>query len=247
MIRYSAISEKGKRLENQDAIFADIKGQYAVFLVADGMGGHSHGEIASAAVRDAIKEWWESVLRMEQKPDIEEAETRCHDAIQRVNKELYQKFASSGVIVGTTLVLLLVWENKFATLSVGDSRIYRREGCELECITVDDVWENQAEIKEKMTAEQIENDSRFGKLVAAVGVYEEVDVHRHHGGLKKKDLFFLCSDGVYKYCDDVKMKKILCAFFIRNIDGKNKKIIEAIQRNGTKDNYSGILCAIRAS
>ena len=244
-IKYSVISEKGKRPENQDAVFAGAYEEYAVFLVADGMGGHSHGEIASAAVRDAIKEWWETILRMDQMPDIEDAETQCQDAIQRVNKELYQKFASSGVVVGTTLVLLLIWQNKYAALSVGDSRIYKREGRELACITKDDVWENQIEIKEKMTDEQVANDPRLGKLIAAIGVHEDVEIHHYCGDLETIEMFLLCSDGVYKYCDDTELKKILCAIFIRNVENKSKRIIETIHKNGTKDNYSVILCTIK--
>ena len=244
-IKYSVISEKGKRPENQDAVFVGVYEEYAVFLVADGMGGHSHGEIASAAVREAIKEWWETILRMDQMPNIEDAEIQCQDAVQRVNKELYQKFASSGVIVGTTLVLLLIWQNKYTALSVGDSRIYKREGRELECITIDDVWENQTEIKEKMSEEQAKNDSRFGKLVAAIGVHEDVDIHCYCGEIRKRDLFFLCSDGVYKFCDDKQMRKILYNTVVcRNIEKINRKIIKIVEKNQSKDNYSAIICDI---
>ncbi len=244
-IRYSTVSEKGKRPENQDVVFAEAYGEYAVFAVADGMGGHSHGEVASAEIRDAIKEWWETVLRMDQMPDIEEAGIQCTDAIQRVNKELYQKYSSTGTVVGTTLVLLLIWGKEYTAFSVGDSHIYRRDGSSLVCITVDDVWENQPEIAASLTPEQIQKDSRRGKLIAAIGVYEDVEIHHYYGKIKEKENFFLCSDGVYKYCNTGQMSKVVCGFLGgKNVEGIIKRIIKIIHKNGTKDNYSAIVCSI---
>ncbi len=242
-IRYSKISEAGQRPENQDALFAGVDGDYAIFVVADGMGGHSFGEVASKAIVEAASEWWLTTIRSEQNVSLDVAKQQCLDAMQRVNRELYYQYASKGTMVGSTMVLLLIWENEYAILSLGDSHIYRKRKDELKPMTVDDVWENLPEVNRNMTIEEIRNDQRYGKLICAIGAHENPEIHVYDGKLGKNETFLLCSDGIYKYCPLDVINRIICkGIFQRNTNVLINKLKRISQKNGTKDNYTAILC-----
>ena len=152
-MKYAFFSEKGIRDINQDAVFAASDGDQGVFVLADGMGGHSEGEYASAEIIAAIREWWEMSRKYRDDFSAEEAFLQCVDAIERVNNELYSFFKSKNEIGGSTVVLLLLWGEKINALSVGDSRIYIYRNDEIEQLTEDDVWENSEDIKAKYTEE----------------------------------------------------------------------------------------------
>lgn len=239
-MKYSSFTEKGIREINQDAIFAAADGNQGVFVVADGMGGHSEGEYASAEIALAIKEWWE-VSRKYNDMSSDEAFEQCMDAVLRVNIELYRHFKAKEEIGGSTLVLLLLWNDEMKALSVGDSRIYRVTGSAIEQITIDDIWENTPAAQE-LSEEERSSDSRRGKLVLAVGVYEDIEPRVYSLKRDDGDMFLLCSDGVYKYCDDETLRSILERGKRSSIKRVTKKLKKTVEKGKTRDNYSAVLC-----
>lgn len=240
IIKHALFTEKGIREINQDAVFAAVEGNHGVFVVADGMGGHSEGEYASAEIALAIKEWWD-VSRKYNDMSCNEVFEQCMDAVLRVNKELYRHFKAKEEIGGSTLVLLLVWNGEVKAVSVGDSRIYRIRGSAIEQITIDDVWENTPAAQELSYEERL-NDSRRGKLVSAVGVYEEVVPRIYPLKYYDGDIFILCSDGVYKYCDAEAIRGVFGRKKRSSIKSEMKRLKKTVEKKKTKDNYSAIIC-----
>ncbi|MBR3305829.1 MAG: serine/threonine-protein phosphatase [Lachnospiraceae bacterium] len=243
MTEYALFSEKGLRSVNQDAVLAASRDDHALLVVADGMGGHSFGEVASAAIIKAVNDWWVTAYDKEPFPSLDEAILKCRKAILKVNDDLLGEYSDKGQIVGSTVVLLLLWEGEYAAISVGDSHIYRQTFFGLEAITEDDIWENMPEVRMSMSEEQIMQDPRYGKLTAAVGPSAELEPHIIRGKLKRRETFLLCSDGVYKFCPVKELARIMRSR--GTVKERAEKIRRCAYDHATRDNYSAVLCAYK--
>ena len=241
LIRYAAVSEKGIRPNNQDAVLAGVAGDIAIMAVADGMGGHSYGERASGAIVKGLDECWIYITRNIENVSKEQALTMCRDSILRVNGELYEEYATRDIICGSTFVMLFIWHDEYVIMSVGDSHIYGIKYGEIKALSVDDVWENQDEILLTMNEQQRRQDPRYGKLTAAVGPRKEIVIHELEGKLEKKEQFLLCSDGIYRYCAEKDIEKLLKNYWISEKKITDSLIKKAL-KNKTTDNYSAVLC-----
>ena len=243
-MEYSLFSEKGIREENQDAVFAATEGDTGVFALADGMGGHSDGEHASKELITAVSEWWKILLENKETLSAEEVFTQCNDLVARVNKELRSYYKDKNLVGGSTIVILIVWKGTIRAISVGDSRLYLVKKGKVVQISLDDVWENSIEVRKCFSESELMHDERRGKLVAAVGVFEQVEIHDYFEELFGGDTFFLCSDGVYRYCDEEKLEKIFKNPFLHGVGQKLNQIRKHVEKQGTNDNYSAIICKV---
>ena len=239
-------SECGSREVNQDAIYASAEKNRGIFVVADGMGGHSGGEIASSAIVNGIKNWWDSNDFMNAEAGIDSVTEQCNSLLININTEVYSYFNDRGQMGGSTVAVLIIWDGRFTILSAGDSRIYRVRGKALEQLTTDDVWENLPEVKYKMSHEMAVCDSRFGKLTEALGSDVRLKISREGGMLSDRVVFLLCSDGVYKYCTGRDLEKIMCGGMVyRSADRMKGMIRKCAIKNGVDDNYSAIVCSVK--
>lgn len=239
-------SERGIREVNQDAIYASAGGNRGIFVVADGMGGHFGGEIASGAIVNGVRNWWSSNDFETEKTGIDAIAEQCESLLTNINAELYARFCKQGQVGGSTVVILILCDDRYAILSAGDSRIYQARGKALEQLTTDDVWENLPEVRYEMSNEQVVCDPRFGKLTEALGSAERLKIRREGGMLSDRDVFLLCSDGVYKYCSREKLERILCGGAVfRSVDKKKEMVRKCVLRGGVDDNFSAILCSVK--
>lgn len=238
-------SERGVREVNQDAVYVSARKNRGIFVVADGMGGHAGGEIASSAIVNGIRRWWDSNCFTDA-TGIDQVVEQCNSLLMNINIEVFTSFAERGQMGGSTVVVLLIWDGRYMTLSAGDSRVYRVKEKELEQLTTDDVWENLPEVKYEMSNERMVSDARFGKLTEALGSEERLKISRESGVLSEREVFFLCSDGVYKYCAHEKLEKILCrGKGFKSADRMKEMIRKCALRNGVDDNYSAVICKVK--
>ena len=146
-------------------------------------------------------------------------------------------------MVGSTVVLLLVWNGSFTAISGGDSHIYRLEDGEARTVTPDDIWDNMPEVKEYYTSEEIRHDYRHGRLTVAVGSDQELPLNKRELPLNEKESFLLCSDGIYKYCPTDYLSRQLRRRFCSAETVLGALVRKAVT-NGTTDNYSAIYIRI---
>lgn len=239
-------SECGTRDVNQDAIYASARKGRGIFVVADGMGGHSGGEIASSAIVNGIKNWWDSNDFGDAETEIDAVAEQCSMLLTNINVEVFSHFRERGQLGGSTVAVLIIWDDRYVILSAGDSRIYRVRGKALEQLTTDDVWENLPEVKYEMANERVVSDSRFGKLTQALGSEERLKINRYGGMLSEREVFLLCSDGVYKYCPQEELERILCRSSVfRSADRMKEMIRKCAVKSGVDDNYSAIVCSVK--
>lgn len=239
-------SERGPREVNQDAIYASARESRGIFVVADGMGGHADGELASGAIVNGIRNWWDSNDFAKGDAGIEAVAGQCGSLLNNINQEVFTCFSEKGLMGGATVVVLIIWDDKYVILSAGDSRIYRVREKNLEQLTTDDVWENLPEVKYEMGNERVVADARFGKLTEALGSEEQLKISRCGGMLAKRETFLLCSDGVYKYCSQESLEEIICrGRLLRSADRMKEMIRKCAEKSGVDDNYSAIVCKVK--
>lgn len=247
MIRDVAyFSECGARDVNQDAIYVSARENRGIFVVADGMGGHSGGEIASGVIVNGIQNWWDSNVFTDTEAGIDFICEQCNQLLININAEVFSYFSAKGQMGGAAAAILIIWDGRYMILSSGDSRIYRVSENTLEQLTMDDVWENLPEVKYGMSHERIMCDSRLGRLTEALGSEEQLKISRVSGMLKEREVFFLCSDGVYKYCTHSELENIMCRrMFFKNANRMKNMIKQCAVKNGVDDNYSAIICYVK--
>lgn len=218
---------------NQDSIL-DIPGDIlSVFCVADGMGGHEHGELASQAITDRISKWYCDISSEKTNRRFTDLIDNFESALEEANKQIYTGYNRDG-ICGSTVVALLIYRDKYAVFSAGDSRVYHKRGLKFTQITSDDVWQN-TQITD-WEADDLQSDPKYGKLTKSVGVSESVTFSRITGQVKKNDDFFLCCDGVYKCVQAKTLKRFY---------SKTEDLKKAIVIAGAPDNYSFINVQVR--
>ncbi len=247
-IKYWAATDVGrKRADNEDNFLIDEN--VNLFIVADGMGGHASGEVASAIAVHTIRE----VIHRERglfdtfdpsnPEDQMEVSTlleyAVHEACSRVWHKAQMEPEKRGM--GTTVVsLLLIGDHGFIAY-VGDSRIYLLREETIYPLTEDHSLMNELIRSGKLQKEEIASSpyARFkNAMTRAVGVYENVEVDVLDFEIAPGDSFLLCSDGLYEYLDESDIATNLSLTDIEEIPGR---LIDIANSRGGKDNITALV------
>jgi len=220
------------RRQNEDAAWLDEK--LGIYVVADGMGGHLAGEVASAMAIDAVK-------RMAKTHDIASIsvlrETVCaaHEAIcarARENK------SCSGM--GTTICAMWRGGHYMYIAHVGDSRIYRLRGGRLEQITQDHSLVEELVRAGIISREEARTHPRRNIITRALGTPGENAPDLLAADMEKGDLWLLCTDGLSGMVSDEEMARVLCGG--GSLDQMADTLLEKALDAGGRDNVTLILC-----
>lgn len=233
-IRYSSICDIGEnRDQNQDSIYTKCFDEWGIFIVADGMGGHSDGACASGLITKRFNEWTEKVSTTISQKSTADLFSELRLVISAINDEILAD-TEDGEICGSTIVLLLVRNDSYILLSVGDSRCYELRkklfGGNIAQLTYDEISN--------------EPGKRNGKLTNAVGVRSPLRCNIVSGQLLRKHIFFLCTDGVYKVCTDNEIYQLLRKRTNDAILSLGDEIKNLVYKKGAKDNLSAIVVSI---
>jgi PPM family protein phosphatase len=252
-LRFFAATDVGKvRDHNEDNFLVDKK--LGLFMVADGMGGHAAGEVASAicvrTIHDEIKRERELVSdflvgatganRVTQKDIVALLEHAVQSACLKIHEEAQIDQAKRGM--GTTLSALLVLGNQGFVAHVGDSRIYMMREGRVQQVTEDHTVYNELIKRGRLTPEQIETlGPKANAITRAVGVYERIDVDTLVIEVLPGDAFLLASDGLTGYLESADE---LCAPLALAGDATVKQLIELANERGGKDNITTVVVRI---
>lgn len=242
-IIYSGICDVGlKRRVNQDAILMlyNREKEIGLFVVADGMGGHTEGELASHTITEELKRWGDTVSPAYYGKSFNRMMEALRIKLAEISSDIFHKF-NQNQVCGSTCVLLFIYQNNYGVLNVGDSRIYKKKGLRAQSIMTDDVWENQSRVRDHLSEIQIAAHPNYGKLLQAVGTKQRLNVSMKTDYLKRGDTFLLCSDGLYKYSSTVDIEKSLKWMTETNIKKKSERLIAKVYENGAGDNVSVVL------
>ncbi|NNF36359.1 MAG: serine/threonine-protein phosphatase [Saprospiraceae bacterium] len=213
------------RDHNEDSlsVIKNIDGNGGLLaIVADGMGGHAGGEVASKMAVDIISEY---IKRSKQVN-----ESSLKDAISFANKAIYDKAQNESKLkgMGTTCVVLYTSNYKLIWANVGDSRLYQNQEDNLIQISVDDVFQD-------------DNSGKSHILTQACGTKPKVNVHTGQRNLTEEGLpsqFLLCSDGLYDLVKNNELRKVLN---LGSLSFSAELLMGLAKERGGHDNISIIL------
>ncbi len=255
-LSFSAATDVGRqRQHNEDNFLIDKKLQ--LFIVADGMGGHAAGEVASSItvhqVRDAVYANRDLVERFKAgDPEVQAVELLqvLEHAIQDACGTVYNRAQSEPEKrgMGTTASVLLIagapGRLRGFIAHVGDSRIYLARQGQCHQLTEDHSLMNELVRRGKIRREEFESSpyKQFKNAVTrAVGVYASVEVDTFDFDILPGDRFLLCSDGMYVYLDEEKLPATLSEGEVEEVP---RGLIELANRGGGHDNITSVVVRV---
>lgn len=238
---------------NQDALMiktADTtKGKIGFFVVCDGMGGLSSGELASATAIQAMSNWFHQTLPslLTHTDDFEEQIISClRNEISEVNDEILSYGNQQGIQLGTTLTAILLIDSNYYTFQVGDSRAYVIDEV-LHQLTEDQSFVARELARGNITREEASIHPQRSVLLQCIGAREAIDVVITSGIVRTNTMFLLCTDGFYHEISD---EEILQSLDPREDHTEEKmyasivELIECVKQRNETDNISAILLKV---
>jgi protein phosphatase len=194
-VEIGAATDVGKtRQQNEDSYLVSTAS--GVWAVADGMGGHTAGDLASRTVVEELE-------RIPAPSSAAELLANCEARIVEANSRLRRiTDARQGSIIGTTVAVLLVYEEFFACVWAGDSRIYRVRQSNVQQLSVDHTEVQELVAEGKLTAEEARSWPRRNVITRAIGTCDDPEVEMTNGTLERGDIFVICSDGLTNHVED---------------------------------------------
>ena len=226
------------RKQNEDFVGFDEEATIAV--VADGLGGHASGEVASClAVTSILTE-----LRFDRPPDPQPVTplAEMNRAIHAANRKIFRAAAANKCHNGmsTTVIVARLDGQRLIAGCVGDSRLYLMRERQLEQLSHDHTLANELLKRGAAPNGEFSLSNIDHILTRALGIHAEVEIDCLECDLREGDVLLLCSDGLYNMVADWQIKDILNDHGA-DIESGAAKLIEYANRNGGKDNISAVL------
>ncbi len=252
-LAFAAATDVGKhRKHNEDNFLIDKK--LRLFVVADGMGGHAAGEVASSLavheIRDTISENRDLIDRFRvEEPEVDSVQILqiLEHAIQSACTTVYNRAQADSEKrgMGTTASVLLIAGSaghlRGFIAHVGDSRIYLARQKQCHQLTEDHSLMNELIRRGKLKRDEIDKSPyrQFKNAVTrAVGVYPSVEVDTFDFDILAGDRFLLCSDGLYAYLREKEIPRLLSEGEIKDAPGR---FIDIANGGGGHDNITSIV------
>jgi protein phosphatase len=231
------ISDIGLIRSNNEDIWAAVP-EKQFFILADGMGGHKAGEIASSF---AVESMCKSMRTLQESQNsLEEVCQLLRGAVAKANAKVFDQSRSHPDLagMGTTLSCFLVLENFLVYAHIGDSRLYRYRN-KLEQLSEDHSLRQGLGNKE---AEPSPALHMRNVITRAIGTHPSVLPDIGVIPLHSKDLYMLCSDGLTDYVEEGKIGRILSSAL--SLEEMGRKLIESALEKGGNDNITLLLVKI---
>ena len=231
-----------KREKNEDSYFIKtIDDNTGIYIVADGLGGHQGGEVASNILTKNVSDYIEQKSRWLKNASNEKIKYVLCEAIKYANENIYNLSLSESEYkgMGTTVTLVYKIDNRLFYLSVGDSRIYHLDNNlkKINQITVDDTYVNELLKTNVINEEEAKNHPQKHVLTKAIGIAENIDLEAKELNVKDGYLI-LCTDGMSNMLTD---SEVISIFKTTKFDDVASNIIVKANENGGTDNITVIV------
>lgn len=234
---------------NQDAFCLKVArtpaANVAFAVLCDGMGGLKSGEYASALVVNAFSQWFHNEFPqvVGSTTDMNKVAARWGEIVQDQGKKILNYGQTKGISLGTTLTALLLVNNRYLCVHVGDSRLYKI-GNTMQQLTKDHTFVANEVAQNRMTPEQAKTDSRKNVLLQCVGASKVITPDFVSGVVAENDVFMLCSDGFRHEVTEEEMHGVLAPQLMTSEKVMKKSLADLIELNklrSEKDNITAIL------
>lgn len=237
-----------KRDHNEDCVGSDISRGIAV--LADGMGGHNAGEVASGlAIESVLRDLPGCLDSLGTEDETDEAwspeSLATRAVIEESNRSIHAAASENPQYqgMGTTLVVVLFHDDQLTIAHVGDSRVYRLREGRLEQLTRDHTLLQELVDRGFYTPEEARQSLNRNIVTRALGVEAEIKVELQEDIALPGDLYLLCSDGLNDMLDDETIRLTLEEFGA-NLDRAAERLIELANEHGGADNISVVLVRV---
>lgn len=227
--------------EDMTGYFINQTGQQ-LLLIADGMGGHQYGEVASQFVHDKIKTAWEEKNLF----NIDEAETFLRELVVKTNRDLYdyQEENPKYKGMGTTLVLVAVIDTSMLVLNVGDSRAYVMNNRKIDQITEDHTFVNVLVASGEITKEEALTHPRRNLITRAMGTEPMIQADVFRLRARQYDYALLATDGLTDTLRPEDIHQLMYSTKL-NLVEKAEHLVNSAEEHQSRDNISLVVADLR--
>jgi len=249
-IEISGLTDIGqRRSRNEDSL--EIRSEFGIAVVADGMGGHPHGDLASSLATETV------ATKLQEFAESDSDSSHSADAMAKTLLSAHEVIRTSieenpkldGM--GTTVVTMLInpSSESYTLGHVGDSRAYLLRDGELTQLTTDDTWVQERLDANHLTAEQASGHPLGHMITQCLGLENRPEPHVSEGMLIAGDIYVLCSDGLTGVLADENIAEILHGKLGPNSDSQDteaavKDIVHAANHAGGHDNITVALVVV---
>ncbi|MBO8171095.1 MAG: Stp1/IreP family PP2C-type Ser/Thr phosphatase [Bacillaceae bacterium] len=211
---------------------------WVLAIVADGMGGHQAGDVASRMAVQVVKR---ELASIDNGVTGQEACRLLEQAILTANREVYQYSLENDEChgMGTTIVTALASPDWVAIAHIGDSRIYKKTEDQLVLLTEDHSLVNELQRKGQITEEEAHHHPQKNVLIRALGTEQEVVVDTRMVDWKPGETLLLCSDGLTNMVVHDELNQILTTF--EQVDDQANEMVQKALKAGGDDNVTVII------
>ena len=245
MVTVKAVTHPGLvRRVNEDGFFFDV--ELGLFLVADGMGGHNAGEIASRQALESIEAFVRRTKDDEEftwpfgvETELSFDANRLRTALRLANRRVFQ-MSESGVQIpgmGTTVVSAIISKGMMTFATVGDSRLYLVKDHAISRLTVDDSWLATLRAQDPAIDEaQFERHPLRHVITKAIGTLGETELRMQERRLEPGDLLMMCTDGLHDLVGDDEMLATLDTE--EPLEARAQQLVDRALARGGRDNVT---------
>lgn len=241
-MKFFGYSDRGLvRRENEDSFFVpEENDKHKLFLIADGIGGESHGKLASMMAVDNIVKYF-----IENEKNIKDYKEFLTAAIKNTNENVRQ-FATGRPEferMGTTLVAALIKDDEVIISNAGDSRCYMIRKGIISQLTVDNSYVQYLLQKGAISTEEAQNHPQRNLITKAIGLEENIDIDTDCTKLYPDDILLLCTDGLTSMLSDEEILHIILEKK-GNIQEATEYLVNVAKEKGGTDNITAILVEV---
>jgi PPM family protein phosphatase len=233
------------RAGNEDSFFAEANEKRGLFIVADGMGGHAAGEVASEMAVQIISRELAGITEINNGDSA--AAAKVAEAVKKANSKIYERTITEvdKQGMGTTASVLILTGSRYLIGQVGDSRVYLLRDGKLRQLTKDHSYVQEQVDAGFLTPEQARYHPYSNVITRCVGASDSVEPDTYNGEVKTGDVYLVASDGLTGMVDDRRLQQLL---FSRATPGRvvDALISEANGRGGL-DNITAIVVQVTAA
>ena len=228
------------RSGNEDNYAVNATGEHGLFIVADGMGGHAAGEVASEMAVQTVERELHGVRDL----DDDKTTQKLTEAVKKANRNIHDRTITEvdKQGMGTTVSVLLLSVTKYMIGQVGDSRVYLLRDGALQQLTKDHSYVQEQVDAGYLTPEQARYHPYSNVITRCVGAGETVEPDTYGGEVKAGDLFLVASDGLTGMVDDRRLQMLLMSR--AEPERKVHTLIAEANGRGGLDNITAIVVYI---
>jgi protein phosphatase len=243
-LEFAGISDPGMaRDSNEDAFM--LAENTGIAVLADGMGGHLAGEVASAMAADIITRHLNEAFSQPVQKDIGDSPYEViamRAAIQQANTAVFDAARSKPEYngMGTTVVVAVFQSNKLYVAHVGDSRLYRYRVGQLQQVTEDHSMVQELLKRGLITPEEARTSTNKNLVTRALGVDPSVEADIRIETFLKDDIYLMCSDGLNDVLTDPDIERVLQQYG-KNLNEAATLLVKEVNARGGPDNVTVVL------